>query len=403
MGDTHPESRMAEKTIDTFTPRECTEKLKAESKHRQPSYCTKTIVNLDPTQPLVPNCYYLYPKPLAEYKEVVADCGLFRSTLEKFHSAMGTSLMYPSLGGTTLDLHKLFLEVTHAGGADKIDRARKWNEVAAIFDFPSFVENVHVELRKYYVSLLYHYESVYFYRGDFFMIMFEGTYDPEHIIPVATFRLCEVNKGAFKFAEKTIDTFTPRECTEKLKAESKQRQASDRANTIWKVDPTQPLVPGYYYLYPKPIADYEEIVADSGLFHSTLEKFHSAMGTTLMYPSLGGKTLDLHKLFVEVTRAGGAYEINGARKWKEVAAVFNFPLFMENVHVELGKYYVSLLYHYEIVYFYRGDVFMILPEGFYDPEHIIPIRRLKLCYATKGFFKFAEGTVVPEDKRKSSS
>ncbi|XP_050944694.1 high mobility group B protein 15-like [Cucumis melo] len=38
---------------------------------------------------------------------------------------------------------------------------------------------------------------------------------------------------------------------------------------------------------------------------TALEKLHSLMGTKFMIPIIGGKELDLHRLFVEVTSRGG--------------------------------------------------------------------------------------------------
>lgn len=174
------------------------------------------------------------------------------------------------------------------------------------------------------------------------------------------------------------------------------RDIPRRMRTAMHLDPTQPLVPYQYYLYPiKPRVAYEQVVADPGLFFSTLEELHSAMRTTLTAPSLGGVSLDLHKLFVKVTSAGGANKVDWTGKWKEVAAVFDFLKFVENAHVELRKYYLSSLYHYEKVYFIRADIFAVIPEGSYFPEVTIPILALRLAGVTKGVIKLPEGTIVP--------
>ncbi|KAJ1443288.1 High mobility group box domain [Sesbania bispinosa] len=57
--------------------------------------------------------------------------------------------------------------------------------------------------------------------------------------------------------------------------------------------------------YPTPLARYEEVVRNPKLFMFTLEKLHASMGTKFMIPIIGGKELDLHRLFVEVTSRGG--------------------------------------------------------------------------------------------------
>ncbi|KAI4311389.1 hypothetical protein MLD38_036291 [Melastoma candidum] len=108
--------------------------------------------------------YHPYPPPLAEYDEVVSNRSLFMSTLEKLHSVMGTKFMIPIIGGRELDLHRLFIEVTSRGGIEKIIRERRWKDVTAIFNFPSTATNASFVLRKYYISLLHHYEQIYFFK-----------------------------------------------------------------------------------------------------------------------------------------------------------------------------------------------------------------------------------------------
>ncbi|ERN01856.1 hypothetical protein AMTR_s00089p00097770 [Amborella trichopoda] len=42
---------------------------------------------------------------------------------------------------------------------------RRWKEITALFNYPSTATNASFVLRKYYVSLLYHYEQIYFFRS----------------------------------------------------------------------------------------------------------------------------------------------------------------------------------------------------------------------------------------------
>ncbi|KAL5851503.1 hypothetical protein ACOSQ3_006621 [Xanthoceras sorbifolium] len=107
--------------------------------------------------------------------------------------------------------------------------------------------------------------------------------------------------------------------------------------------------------YPPPLARYEDIVASPKLFMDSLEKLHAAMGTKFMIPIIGGKELDLHRLFVEVTSRGGIEKILKERRWKEVTAIFNFPSTATNASFVLRKYYVSLLHRFEQVYFFRSQ------------------------------------------------
>ncbi|XWS65957.1 hypothetical protein CRYUN_Cryun05aG0158300 [Craigia yunnanensis] len=109
--------------------------------------------------------YNPYPLPLARYEDVAASPKLFLNTLEKLHATIGTKFMIPIIGGKELDLHRLFMEVTSRGGIEKIIRERRWKEVTALFNFPSTATNASFVLRRYYVSLLHHYEQIYFFKA----------------------------------------------------------------------------------------------------------------------------------------------------------------------------------------------------------------------------------------------
>ncbi|KAE9604522.1 putative transcription factor & chromatin remodeling ARID-HMG family [Lupinus albus] len=107
-----------------------------------------------------------YPPPLAKYEEVTTNPKLFMLTLEKLHASMGTKFMIPIIGGKELDLCRLFLEVTSRGGIEKIIKERRWKEVTSVFNFPSTATNASFVLRKYYSSLLYHYEQIYYFKAN---------------------------------------------------------------------------------------------------------------------------------------------------------------------------------------------------------------------------------------------
>ncbi|RDX97866.1 High mobility group B protein 15, partial [Mucuna pruriens] len=107
-----------------------------------------------------------YPPPLAKYEDVVANPKLFMFTLEKLHASMGTKFMIPIIGGKELDLCRLFIEVTCRGGIEKLIKERRWKEVTAVFNFPSTATNASFVLRKYYSSLLYHYEQIYYFKAN---------------------------------------------------------------------------------------------------------------------------------------------------------------------------------------------------------------------------------------------
>ncbi|KAF8409822.1 hypothetical protein HHK36_005901 [Tetracentron sinense] len=105
-----------------------------------------------------------YPSAVAKYKEVVQNSEMFVETLKELHRSSGTKFMVPTIGGKPLDLHRLFVEVTSRGGLEKVIRDRRWREVIVVFDFPTTITNASFVLRKYYLSLLHHYEQVYYFR-----------------------------------------------------------------------------------------------------------------------------------------------------------------------------------------------------------------------------------------------
>ncbi|KAG5531317.1 hypothetical protein RHGRI_026061 [Rhododendron griersonianum] len=117
-----------------------------------------------PNIEVAPN-YIPYPTALAKYEDVVITPKLFMDTLEKLHATMGTKFMIPIIGGKDLDLHRLFVEVTARGGIEKIVREKRWKEVTAVFNFPATATNASFVLRKYYLSLIYHYEQIYFFKA----------------------------------------------------------------------------------------------------------------------------------------------------------------------------------------------------------------------------------------------
>ncbi|XP_042390088.1 high mobility group B protein 15-like [Zingiber officinale] len=110
--------------------------------------------------------------------------------------------------------------------------------------------------------------------------------------------------------------------------------------------------------YPEPLAKYEDVIADPKLFVETLEDFHSRVGTKLRVPTVGGKELDLHRLFVEVTSRGGIEKVIEDRKLKEVTSAFTFSSTTTSASYLVRKNYMSLLRSYEQVYFFRSSASM---------------------------------------------
>lgn len=107
------------------------------------------------------------------------------------------------------------------------------------------------------------------------------------------------------------------------------------------------------HVYPPPLVSHEEVLANRDLFISTLTKLHLTFGTRLIIPKIGGKDLDLHLLYKEVTARGGVDMVVKERKWKEITSVFDFPPTTTSASFVLRKYYNNLLHHYEQVYFFQ--------------------------------------------------
>ncbi|KAJ1427368.1 High mobility group box domain [Sesbania bispinosa] len=118
--------------------------------------------------------------------------------------------------------------------------------------------------------------------------------------------------------------------------------------------------------YPPPLASHEDIVNASSLFWDTLKQFHFIMGTKFMIPVIGGKELDLHVLYVEVTRRSGYEKVVAEKKWREVGSVFRFSSTTTSASFVLRKHYFNLLFHYEQVHFFklRGPLYTPSPDAF---------------------------------------
>ncbi|KAJ1416963.1 High mobility group box domain [Sesbania bispinosa] len=108
--------------------------------------------------------------------------------------------------------------------------------------------------------------------------------------------------------------------------------------------------------YPLPTALYQDLTRDSNLFWEKLQSFHKSFGTKFKVPTLGGKPLDLYRLFIEVTSRGGLEKVIVDRKWKDVILAFRFPDTITSASFMVRRYYLSLLYHFEQVYFFRKHV-----------------------------------------------
>ncbi|XP_016704769.1 high mobility group B protein 10 isoform X3 [Gossypium hirsutum] len=115
--------------------------------------------------------------------------------------------------------------------------------------------------------------------------------------------------------------------------------------------------------YPSPTATYEDVLQSPDLFWEKLKAFHISLGFKFKVPVVGGKALDLHQLFVEVTSRGGLEKVIKDHKWKEVIVGFRFPTTITSASFVLRKYYLSLLYHFEQVYYFRKQLSSVSTPG----------------------------------------
>ncbi|KAL0438346.1 UNVERIFIED_CONTAM: High mobility group B protein 9 [Sesamum latifolium] len=104
---------------------------------------------------------------------------------------------------------------------------------------------------------------------------------------------------------------------------------------------------------PVPLASHEDVVKDRTLFMNTLRSFHFSLGSKFLVPVIGGKELNLHVLYVEVTRRGGYDKVVNEKKWREISSVFDFSPTTTSASYALRKHYFTLLHRYELVYFFR--------------------------------------------------
>ncbi|RWW24234.1 hypothetical protein GW17_00011498 [Ensete ventricosum] len=99
----------------------------------------------------------LYPTPLHSHEAVVRDRVVFTESLRRFHSSMSTKFMYAA--------------------------------PSQAFSFPPTTTSASFVLRRYYLSLLHHYEQVYYFRiqgplvppaGEMLLILICDTGEMDH-------------------------------------------------------------------------------------------------------------------------------------------------------------------------------------------------------------------------------
>ncbi|KAH6782770.1 HMG mobility box protein with ARID/BRIGHT DNA-binding domain-containing protein [Perilla frutescens var. hirtella] len=116
-------------------------------------------------------------------------------------------------------------------------------------------------------------------------------------------------------------------------------------------------------IHPVPLACHDDVVKDRTLFFNTLRSFHFSLGSKFLVPVIGGKELNLHVLYVEVTRRGGYDKVVEEKKWREISGVFDLSPTTTSASYALRKHYFTLLHRYEQVYFFRNQASMLNHTG----------------------------------------
>eukprot|EP00798_Chlamydomonas_sp_ICE-L_P014277 gene14277-20251_t len=116
--------------------------------------------------------------------------------------------------------------------------------------------------------------------------------------------------------------------------------------------------------YPPAEATHQQVCADSELFLLTLGKLLTEMGVRIkMRSKVGGKEVDLHRLYKEVTTLGGLDHVINNKQWATVCAPFNFPAPVTSRSFLIKKLYCKALNHYEQVYFHRNTGPVLTPPS----------------------------------------
>lgn len=94
------------------------------------------------------------------HAQMLADRDLFHGALQRLLSHLGIKLKMPKVGGSEVDLHLLYKEVTHLGGLEVVTQRKQWVLVCEPFQFPTSFTNRSFVMKKLYVNALHHFEQV---------------------------------------------------------------------------------------------------------------------------------------------------------------------------------------------------------------------------------------------------
>ena len=93
-------------------------------------------------------------------------------------------------------------------------------------------------------------------------------------------------------------------------------------------------------------------------FKENLIKFQRELGVeNFKVPSLGGKELDLCKLYKAVISRGGSHRVSNNKLWKEIVNEFEIPSSCTSASFTLRNHYNKCLYQYEKKFFMGSSSF----------------------------------------------
>uniref|UniRef100_A0A7I4E6M7 HMG box domain-containing protein n=1 Tax=Physcomitrium patens TaxID=3218 RepID=A0A7I4E6M7_PHYPA len=117
-------------------------------------------------------------------------------------------------------------------------------------------------------------------------------------------------------------------------------------------------------------------------------------------PKMGGKDLDLHVLYVEVTQRGGLQQVIKDRKWKEITGAFNFPRTTTSASYVLRKYYITLLHHYEQLYFFGSRGLLVAPPTPLPAPTPVTVKQIEYAPAVEPQVHSEEPEVINTEGKK---
>ncbi|KAG1462040.1 hypothetical protein G6F46_004549 [Rhizopus delemar] len=136
----------------------------------------------------------------------------------------------------------------------------------------------------------------------------------------------------------------------------------------------------------KIVIDTIERTKEYNNFIEHLKTFHNKKGTTLLAePVLGGKKIDLHKLYKEVIASGGFEQVTKKRTWKQIGDIFDLPATCTNsAYILKGLYIRNLLgWEEEHIWCKHHDPSSLSSQCNLLPAPILPYNMIKRDEASK--------------------